>query len=462
MNILTLLVFLLSFPVLAKRHIAYIGGGGEPDGPGTIFDSEIGNFGNFIKRSEDVALTVSFNGGHPRTENKLTNIFPQAPNRPFTPEAFDALVTQYESDIQTGRITSADQLMLFINTHGAEQQPGQTTHTIATKGGAISNFDKFSGPSTASLDRLKTLTTLAESKGIKLAIIDVSCHSGASLPLANSKTCVITATGPSLYGYAGRSVFSAHFVKAMSPGKNLEEIFHDVRDNTALTDFPMISAGAGKGIQEEIYPLLTRFLLDYEKKSPSKLKADIIQSVTTNSCEQENETLASLITLLSNVENVTDENFRKLKEAVIEYQSFRTTMQNQLRAMLNHPSMKETRDACSEGVCFKYTGLEVLGMDIDAIIDVAKNAAIKNPSQANSMQRWQNALVQLKPWKAQLMSNPALAGYPDFFKNYPGIESQSEKLAKRVSKEERRLYREMYKARASHDQASNPCRDFTL
>jgi hypothetical protein len=461
MRILIAFVVFLSVPAYAKNFVAYLGGGGEPDGPKTIFDSGIPAFGKYVSSAE-VELSLSFNGGHARTESKIASSFPGKTNTPFTGDAFKALIDRYENDIRSGKITPSDQLMLYIDTHGAEAMDGQKTHNIATSGAAISNFDRFDGPTTVSLDRLQTLSALAEQKGIKLAIIDVSCHSGASLPLANSKTCVIAATGPNLYGYAGYSTFSSDFVKNMRPGRNLEELFYDVRDNSSDTDFPMISSGAGKEVQDEIYPLLKRFLFDYEKNSPSKLQSDIINSLTTNSCSQEDQSLAELSSLLSAVEDVSHRNFKKLREAVSEYQALRHEIQDRLRGMVLNPALSESRQFCSNGACISYTGKEVLAMDIEATIKLAREKASRTPSSAAFYQSWENALVQARSWKNELLSNPQVAGFPDFFKNYPNLEKRTEKLASRVSHEERKLYKEMVEEKGRTTQGPNPCRDFRI
>ncbi len=460
---LTVIVFLFAFPAMARNHIAYMGGGGEPEGANTIFDGSVNRFGNFIGRMPDETnVSLSFNGGHSRTEGRLADKFPGNPNTPFTPAAFEAQVARYENDIREGRITSADQVMLFIDSHGGEGMSGQTTHNIATSYGAIANFDQIGGPRTVSLDRLRSLTTLAESKGIRMAIMDMSCHSGASLPLANSTTCVITASGPNHYGFAGTGTFGSHFVRNMRPGKNLDEIFHSVRDNTSDTDFPMISSPTGRDVQNQIYPLLSRFLYDYEKNGPSKLAADIVKSISTNSCEQENQSLNTLISLLNNVENATNESFSRLRNLVTEYQALRSNMQTQLRGMVNNPLMSESRQVCHTTTCFSYTGREVMAMNIDSTIAVARAAATQAPSRAAFYQSWENTLNQLRPWKAQLLANPAIASYPNFFHNYPSLENQSERLARKISREERRLYREMNSSLASNDTRPNPCKDFRL
>ena len=71
MRILTCLLAFFSLPLFAANHIAFIGGGGGPVGDRTIFDADVNRFGSFMKRMpEDTSLSVSFNGGHSRTESR--------------------------------------------------------------------------------------------------------------------------------------------------------------------------------------------------------------------------------------------------------------------------------------------------------------------------------------------------------------------------------------------------------
>src|SRR5690606_31490044 len=112
----------------------------------------------------------------------------------------------------------------------AEPTPSSRTHQISA-GGRATNLLSLAGGSRVNLDRLENLARMAQEKNIKLAILDFSCHSGASLSLANSSTCVIAATGPHSFAYGGASsaTFSNAFVNRMAPGKNLEEIYLEAR-----------------------------------------------------------------------------------------------------------------------------------------------------------------------------------------------------------------------------------------
>ncbi|MFL5785544.1 MAG: hypothetical protein ACJ76H_13090, partial [Bacteriovoracaceae bacterium] len=176
----------------------------------------------------------------------------------------------------------------------------------------------------------------------------------------------------------------------------------------------------------------------------------------------ENQSLSELESLLSAVEDISHSNFRKLREAVTEYQSLRHEIQESLRGMVLNPALTESRQFCSGGACISYTGKEVLAMDIEATIKLARESAIRTPSSAAFYQSWENSLIQARAWKNELLSNPAVSGYPDFFKNYPNLERRTEKLASRISHEERRLYKEMVDEKGRTTQGPNPCREFRL
>lgn len=54
----------------ASKQFYFLGGGGEPQGDTTIFDGEVKRVGSFIN-SSGWNSTVSFNGGHAKTEDLI-------------------------------------------------------------------------------------------------------------------------------------------------------------------------------------------------------------------------------------------------------------------------------------------------------------------------------------------------------------------------------------------------------
>ena len=143
-------------------------------------------------------------------------------NQRFTSKNYESAVESYIKKIETGAIKPGEKLMVILDTHGAAKTSAHRTHSIATSGAEIKDYDNLGNNDHDSVDRLFDLAKIAEEKGVKLAILDFSCHSGNSLALANDKTCVISSSGPNHYGYSN---FPATFYENMSTGKNLEDVF---------------------------------------------------------------------------------------------------------------------------------------------------------------------------------------------------------------------------------------------
>lgn len=232
-----------------------IGGGGEPDGPTTIFDNTISKLAS-AQNQLKLNLEVSFDGKHSDTQSKIANEL-KVSNRPFTAKNYNDLIDSYVSKLKNNHYQAGDQLLLFIENHGAQQEAGQLTHNISIDGQTIQSFDKSDKKSSVSLDKLKELTDLAKSKNIKLGIVDFSCHAGSTLALANENTCVISASGPKHFANGS---FSSTFMDELKPGRSLEDVFLATRAEDIVPAFPMISTRAGKFANDQLYELLNPFL----------------------------------------------------------------------------------------------------------------------------------------------------------------------------------------------------------
>lgn len=199
------LLFLTLNAYAETGHMLIIGGGGEPNKETTIFDMNLEKVASFQEKS-GYKTTISFNGGHVDTEKIVNSNFKgEVSNRgAFTGENYDQIISETIKKLENGQIPANDKILLYINTHGAEKESNELTHKISVTGGNVQNFNTLAGSKTVSLDRLKELADLAERKNVKLGILDMSCHSGSSMALANSKTCVISAAGPNHYGIIGR------------------------------------------------------------------------------------------------------------------------------------------------------------------------------------------------------------------------------------------------------------------
>jgi hypothetical protein len=146
-----------------------------------------------------------------------------------------------------------------VNDHGAKKKPFETTHSVnaITSSGDIMQVG---------LDSLIPLRDALESKGVRFAILDLSCHSGNSLRLATSKTCVISMSHAELEGtndFAKQLFF--HFKK----GQSLEAAFESSRNSknrkygNYQLGMPEISSPAGKRVAEWMEPIVPYMVADH-------------------------------------------------------------------------------------------------------------------------------------------------------------------------------------------------------
>lgn len=487
MRSFSLLLLLLSGLAQAQdRHMVIMGGGGEPDSlETTIFDGEMRTLGNFLRSNESWSPQISFNGGHDRTEEIIRNGVGRrgVQNTQFTQEQFDRMITQYENKIRNGEINSGDQLLVYISTHGAMriETPNkdgnvEVSHSISATGASASDLNTLRDAKLVSLDRIQNLITLANSRGVKLGILDFSCHSGNALALQNPQTCIISASGPMHFGY---NTWGDRFAGNMRRGRSLEDVYLRTfvrRDETA---FPMISTEAGNSIQEEIYELITPYLYSYNSDSnKDKLAKLLDKQVTQNQCVEADENFRRLISLTQDMERTLEEerrdapSFDRLRDAVTEYHN----LQNQIRNDLlnyNLPSLEASKNNfCQrplfnnhpQNVCLEWSDKEVLMTDIDAEITRMQNALAG--ATAGWPQIWHQAYIQnlqlAKTRKAQLLLNEDNRNYANYFKNFPNLQNRTWNQAMNVSREIQKIYPELYRERSRNFTGPNPCRDFVL
>lgn len=265
---------------MAANHMVIFGGSGDPKGPTTIFDENIETLGKNLSNS-NWKYQAAFNGGHSETESILARNYknPVAPTREFTKQNYESIIADYKNKILSGEIKSGDQLMIVIDTHGAQKVGNEKTHLVSANGatekpssnGGI-NYNTLSGSDLVSLDSLEEIVKITNEKGIKLGIIDMSCHAGNTQALKQNapNTCVITASGPVHYSYAGSTSFSGQFWNELKPGKNLEEVFLSARLKAQDVAFPMISTPAGNAVNNEVYDSITPYLYYKNKNSTAE------------------------------------------------------------------------------------------------------------------------------------------------------------------------------------------------
>ena len=403
------------------------------------------------------STTVAFDGGHSVTEALIRNNFSGSVSN-FNAQTYENTIASYENQLRNGSIPRGGQLMMVIDSHGAEPTANSVTHVISASGRAT-NLLSLAGSNHVSLDRLQNLSRLAQEKGVKLAILDFSCHSGATLALANSSTCVISASGPRTFAYGGSSTtaFSNAFINRMGPGKNLEQVYLEARKNSDDMAFPMISSPEGNKAQEQMYPILMKYLNAHEMSS-DKFAPEIDRSVSTNSCLQEAQEVETLINLSRQLElgqaNSSLEGFRT---ALTDYAEYRRTLQTRLGSS----GREDMREICgTNNDCHQVSERDILAMNPEQMITKYQGEVSRawNPQTKERARNWLAYYQSAKRIRDEISrTRNQNGGLNQLVKTFPEITRITAALARRVGVESRKLYSALYRP----DQ-DNACRQFNL
>lgn len=472
LNILLLILTMSLYSTFAeaKNYLGILGGGGEPAGNTTLFDDDLKFLSAF--KSQNWETTATFNGGHAYTESILEKNFPGTTS--FTADNFNNTIENYEKKILSGQITSSDQLMIVVDSHGAEKDSTkqESTHKIILAGEAIVDYDK-AGKNSVSLDKLQRLTELAKEKNIKLAIVDLSCHSGLSLSLANSNTCVISATGPDNYAYnKSPFTFPQLFLKNLSSEKNLESAFLEARKSFQDASFPMISTLAGTNTNDEIYDLQAPYLnihLPNSHKFINFMKANLnSEQCLLNENEQSLNNLLNQITKI-NSNLISSPEIVNFKIAVSEYNNYMLELKKKFNALPKIPEdiietcTKFTSQTTPQINCWKFTIKEILNLDPDIYL-ADLNRQLESPKEfirASAKAGIEN-IAKIKEKKAELiLQNPDYFKRDSFFNDQEQLDEKTKTLANNVSLASRDLYQVIYKQKQNKTDP-NPCKDFIL
>lgn len=482
---LTLAVLAFSYTNLwAANHMVFMGGGGEPQGSSTIFDGTVESLGKNFQNS-NWQYQVSFNGGHSQTESLISANFtkPVKPVTPFSGDNYKKLIQDYITKINSGEIKSGDQMMVIINSHGAEKTDGkETTHKIAlgnekpsqAKQG-ISNYDSLSGSDVVSLDSLQELVKLTNQKGIKLGIVDMSCHSGNTQALKKDapNTCIITSTGPVHYGFSGATTFNGKLAEKLKPGVNLEDAFLSARAEALDYGYPMISTPEGQEVSAEIYDSITPYLY-YKNGNTDKLTKYIDKNSKDQIICQRDYQFKDLIEKIDRLQAAAagkpgGYNGQELKKLLQAYKTQQDAMMSTLAQMGSSEAANIETFSSPLGKSGKNHDLQMSWRNIvtanpdDTISYFQKQlASTKSLADKVEYQAVISNWTQLKNKR-----NEILAKYPQM----ANLEKKSKELTDQLGNnyttvhyiafEEKKFYNELYKKKQTENK-SDPCRSIVL
>jgi hypothetical protein len=224
--ILTLICALSATARAGNKYMYSFGGAGDPPNEVNTFTSEFDLLAVTAK-GYGWKNHILFNGQHPKDIEEVKS---QAGDnvKKFSQQNFAQSLKQIQQDLTSGKIKAGDQIMIVIDTHGAPTSSGKS-HLIACNDGLCD------------LKKLDQILRSLESKGVKTAVVDLSCYSGHSLNLASDKTCVISGSSTDDVAW---NTFSVGFTSALQPGHSLEEAFLQTRGQVAK-GLPQISSPAG-------------------------------------------------------------------------------------------------------------------------------------------------------------------------------------------------------------------------
>lgn len=457
----------------AENHLLVIGGGGEPARDTTIFDGGMEKLGKNLENA-NWRYEVSFNGGHSDTEKILKKHFstPSAPTTDFTQENYAKLIEGYKNKILSGKIKAGDQLMIIVNTHGAQRTKGQLTHKVSTTGGAATDLNLLAGSKLVSLDSLQEIVKLTNERGINLGIVDLSCHSGTTLALKNNapNTCIVTASGPVHYGYAGSIAFPDKFLAALKPGKNLEEAFLEARLDSTDSGYPMISTSENDKIVREVYNGITPYLY-YYNPSADKMTPYVLKTANQEQMCKREEEFKDLISKLDELKSVMKSkrnsfNPDKLKELLKQYKESQDKVLKASMALGGYKldNVETFPIPANSGNILSrfntsYTWKELLAFDVDdSIADYEK---FKKLTMSEKGKRDNQSVIdflkKVKAKKQQIISqNPQLQTYKKDTNELVKLMTKSHSMANKIAVQEKVFYEELYRRNQSNN--ADPCR----
>lgn len=474
-------------PVQAERRLIMMGAGGEPNSTSTIFDKGLTLLGNYLGQNNWGEVSIDYNGGHSVTDDLLLKKFKSTVKKaPLTALSWKKTIETYEEQIKSGELKAGDQLLVMINTHGAEKV-NELTHSVAVENADKDmNLSNLQGARLVNLDDLKVLSSLAQEKGIQLGILDFSCHSGNTLALANDKTCVISSSGPNLYGNTN---FSEDFIKKMGPGKSLEDIFLEtIPYQKNDSSFPMISTPEGMTLNHELYLGLFPYLYSLRPLNnnaiSNKLPNSLMQMALSEEafCNRQNN-FVLLQKTLKELEESTDKSLDKiiphileLKKNINTYKAIQDHYLSLLTSSLPDDFYKQekfkvitTLHKKKYSLSVEYSVKELIETNFDGVINNIYNAknSQKGPFSEEELEAKVNLYIKVKTRQQEIFKkNPTFLNYKLRLKKELNEQLKDLKdsivMASRISNDEYFIYSALYTKLHKENNKNNPCRDFVL
>ncbi|MGZ6393578.1 MAG: hypothetical protein ACXWQA_05245 [Pseudobdellovibrionaceae bacterium] len=394
----------------------------------TIFLEDLKRFAA-VSKAKKWSTTIVHDGGHPVDDDWLKKNS-QGEVKHFSTKEYNKTMNEIKDKIKAGKIGAKDRLMIFISTHGRENKEDQSGHNVRTNDGVVN---------TASFQDLRDL---AEKKGIRLAIIDTSCYSGASLKLATDKTCVVTSAADDV-AYSGDSF---RLLDAMNSEKNLEEAFLKARlskTDKVQPGQPQISTEEGKQIQD---------LLDPFSEDLHDIHRSIDAETNTEKCNTRPHNIEDFKKLLDKI----DPHQSMMKE--LQVQNYKKKLQD-YRQQKNEAidTFNRLRNADTK-VCYKTKANFKSCLNLSSIAVTMDYHRKQIADKKDSLGISKEMMAEL----TKISNSPQYKNYIADTEKVKKLADQTYETSRQISKIERELYYKLYSQQLSKNTKGNPCRDFKL
>lgn len=473
-----ILNFLMFITKTYSTEVVVFGGGGDPDGDKTIFD---GSLKNLAAKKDQLGFNIkaSFDSGHKDTEKIISDEL-KVPNTPFVETNYEAIINDYVSKIKSGQIKSGEKLLILLNTHGGENTPPHTTHSIAMSGKRMDNMSMVRGDASSSVDKLFKLSEIAKTYHIKLAIMDFSCHSGNSLALANENTCIITSSGPNHFGYTS---FAEDFYKKMEKGKSLEEVFLNTKAEAYAPSFPMISTKIGIQLKNEEYDLFSPYLNSVDDTGNADKLSPYLKNVLTenNLCKRESD-FAKLIKQMESFQSVAGQmksHYRGEENLVDALIAYKKQQDEYIKTLIDlgqpllgtqekivYGKPKKGKDGKLTPTAETISWAEILGSYPISNKSYFENSlkTEKSPTQRLDYENTISKYEKIDEKRQEILKKyPVIKNVPELYTNLKNSSAELWNKVSKVSELANRYYesryRELQKTESNH---AEPCKDFIL
>jgi len=261
-----LLVFIFVATANAKTHFFIINGSEDDGSTHNIFAAELSKMIGPLKKLDLGKMYVVMSLKQVDLVNEVSQFTPNI--TAFNQENILSKISELESDLERTDdlkvFNPNDKLIIIISAHGVKNTSDAVNSQVEISH-SILTHNQQGEKSFTSLDKLVKSVELAQRKQLKVALIDLSCHSGFSqklMTLFPQGLCLISSSSSHLVSYQNaENSFAGLFLKKIKRGVPLKDIFYQARAGSVFPDLPQINDNHFMHINSQFNELLQPYFM---------------------------------------------------------------------------------------------------------------------------------------------------------------------------------------------------------